>query len=165
MFMRCLPCLLAALLLGACGTRNSRHSSVPTPDDRAPTAANQVVRVNAIGCFGTPDVVSLSPSEGTLSEAIERSGGITKYGRRELRLTCPIDNTKRTLAIDMLKFYEGTADYNLPDETVIFVSECNYTGTGNFTRDEFLHFEAARSDYLRRRSSGEIKPTPLPGQN
>lgn len=124
-------------------------------------AADTKIAVGIAGSVSQPGKVVLPSKTATLSEALERAGGIGPHGSDEIAITVQDGHGLRVLRVRGRTFYSGAKDYRLPSGSQIHVVECLALGLGSLSKEAFKQLEETRSGYLERKRAATIEVVDL----
>ncbi|MES2693384.1 MAG: hypothetical protein V4773_07925, partial [Verrucomicrobiota bacterium] len=105
----------------------------------------------------TPGVYVLKKEEATLSELLERAGGVHPQGTDRIDILFSRGEQVFGFTIRGKDFYAKNVDYLLPPKANVSIIMCEAVGFGNLTPSTFALLEESRRGYLKRRQEGKIE--------
>ncbi len=130
----------------------------PLPNLPAKAAAAPAARVtiHISGSVAKSGPIVFAPGPATLAEVFERSGGVAKWQTDIITVSVGSRGNRRTYTFKGREFYSGDADYELPDQSEVYVSDCSGEGLGNLSAKECARLQELHHAYLDRRAHGRI---------
>lgn len=102
--------------------------------------------------------LTLDADEATLSTALEKAGGVPRFGRDDVRIITGHGETYACRRLSQTAFYNGCADYRLPHGAHLVIA---WADLGGYTDATYAEVLAAQQAYLARRAAGEVELLPL----
>jgi hypothetical protein len=100
----------------------------------------------------------LDADEASLSTALEKAGGVPRFGRDDVLIITGHGETYARRRLSQTAFYQNIADYRLPHGAHLVIA---WADLGGYTDATYAEVLAAQQAYLTRRATGEVELRPL----